>query len=90
VLGTAEHFGVPALVAINKADLNARRSDDIAAFCKREGVELVGRIPYDTTVTEAMVQGKPVTAYADGAVSDALRGMWRRVKRRLGLEDGDA
>lgn len=88
VLGTADHFGVPALVAINKADLNVRRSGDIAAFCEREGVELVGRIPYDTIVTEAMVDGKPVTAYADGAVSESLRGIWRRVKRRLELEDG--
>lgn len=87
VLRTAEHFGVPALVAINKADLNVRRSDDIAAFCDREGVELVGRIPYDTTVTEAMVEGKPVTAYANGDVSESLRGIWRRVKRRLDLED---
>lgn len=87
VLGTAEHFGVPALVAINKADLNVRRSDGIAAFCEREGVELVGRIPYDTIVTEAMVDGKPVTAYADGAVSESLRGIWRRVKQRLGLDD---
>jgi len=39
-------------------------------------------------VTEAMVDGKPVTAHADGAVSESLRGIWRRVKRRLELEDG--
>lgn len=87
VLQTADHFGVPALVAINKADLNVPRADDVAAFCDEHDVELVGRIPYDTTVTEAMVQGKPVTAYANGAVSEALRGIWKRVKARLEIQD---
>jgi MinD superfamily P-loop ATPase len=86
VLGTTEHFGVPALVAINKADLNLRRSDEVAAFCEERGVELVGRIPYNTAVTEAMVQGQPVTAFTDGSVSEALRGIWRRVKTHLDLD----
>lgn len=86
VLGTTEHFGVPALVVINKADLNPKRSDEVVAFCAEKGIEFVGRIPYDTVVTEAMVQGQPVTAYADGAVSAALRHVWKRVKSRLALE----
>jgi MinD superfamily P-loop ATPase len=86
VMSTIEHFGVPALVAINKADLNAKRSDDVAAFCAERDVELVGRIPYDTVVTEAMVQGQPVTAYADDWVSNAMREIWERVKPRLALD----
>jgi MinD superfamily P-loop ATPase len=73
-------------VAINKADLNVERSDEVAAFCSERDVELVGRIPYDTVVTEAMVQGQPVTAYTDGSVSEALRGIWERVKARLDLD----
>jgi MinD superfamily P-loop ATPase len=85
VLSTTEHFGVPALVAINKADLNVQRSDEVAAFCEERAVELVGRIPYNTAVTEAMVQGQPVTAYTDGPVSEALRGIWERVKARFEL-----
>lgn len=86
VLGTAEHFGVPALVVINKADLNPRRSDEVAAFCAARGIELVGRIPYDITVTEAMVHGRPVTAYTDGTVSQAMEDVWEGVKRHLGLQ----
>lgn len=86
VLGTTEHFGVPALVIINKADLNERRSQEVVDFCAERGIEVVGRIPYDTVVTEAMVQGRPVTAYTDGAVSAALRDIWKGVKARLALE----
>jgi MinD superfamily P-loop ATPase len=86
IMSTTEHFGVPALVAINKADLNEKRSDQVAAYCAERGVEVVGRIPYSTVVTEAMVQGKPVTAYTDGPVSAALRQVWDRIQTRLDLQ----
>jgi MinD superfamily P-loop ATPase len=80
-------------VAINKADLNPARSDEIAAFCAERGVELAGRIPYDTAVTEAMVHGRPVTEHTDGPVTEhtdgpvteALRGVWVQVKERLSI-----
>jgi MinD superfamily P-loop ATPase len=83
IMGTTDHFGVPSLVAINKADLNPARCEEIAAFCAERGVQVVGRIPYDNVVTEAMVQGQPVTAYTDGPVEEALRGVWSRVKEQL-------
>jgi len=87
IMSTTDHFGVPSLVAINKADLNLARSEEIAAFCAGRGVEVVGRIPYDDVVTEAMVQGRPVTDYTDGPVTEALKEMWSRV-RDLILSDG--
>jgi MinD superfamily P-loop ATPase len=87
ILATTDHFGVQSLVAINKADLNPARSDGIAAFCAERDVELVGRIPYDTVVTEAMVQGRPVTEHTDGPVTEALRDVWEQVKKRLFSDD---
>ncbi len=87
VLGTTDHFGVESLVAINKADLNQARADEIAAFCAERGVGVVGRIPYDTVVTEAMVQGRPVTDYEDDQVADALRGIWARIRDHLFSEE---
>lgn len=86
VLSTVEHFGVPALAVVNKADLNVRRTEEVARFCADHDVAFMGRIPYDTCVTEAMVQGRPVTAYRDGAVSRELRGVWRRIKSHLALD----
>ena len=79
IVGTTNHFGVPALVCVNKADLNRARADDIAAFCAVQGIELVGRVPFDQVVTEAMVQGQPVTAYSDGPVTAELKAMWMRL-----------
>jgi len=83
VLATTDHFGVPAMVVINNADLNRARSDEIAAFCAKRGVEVIGRIPYDTAVTEAMVAGQPVTAFVEGSVSQSLQGVWAKVREAL-------
>jgi len=87
ILATTDHFGVQSLVAINKADLNLKRAEEIAAFCAARGIEIAGRIPYDDAVTEAMVQGRPVTEHTDGPVTEALRSVWARVRERL-LPDG--
>jgi MinD superfamily P-loop ATPase len=76
IMATTDHFGVPSLVIINKADLNSARSREIIDFCRRRNVEVVGCIPYDTVVTDAMVSGLPVTAYTDGPVTEALREVW--------------
>ncbi len=85
ILATTDHFGVPALVCINKADINPSRADEISAFCAARGIALVGRVPYDTVVTEAMVQGRPVTAFSNGLVSQALRQIWARTREALRL-----
>ena len=82
-MATTDHFRVPSLVVINKADINPQRADEIVSFCDERDVEVVGRIPYDTIVTEAMVHGMPVTEYSDGAVAQALGQMWAHVRASL-------
>jgi MinD superfamily P-loop ATPase len=79
VLQTTEHFDVPALVCVNKADLNPEATAAIEAFCRERGIEVVGLIPFDTTITQAMVEGLPVTAYKDGPATQALHQVWKRV-----------
>lgn len=84
ILGTVRHFRVPALVLINKAEVNPQHAADIEAYCRREGIDLVGRLPYDTVVTEAMVQGQPVTLHRpEGAMAQALREAWSRLRQHL-------
>lgn len=85
VLQLTRHFGVPAMVVINKADLSKARTGEIERFCQDEDIPVAARLPFDTVVTEAMVQGHPVTAYSDGPVTEALTQTWRRVKVRLSL-----
>lgn len=80
VLATVDHFGVPALVCINKADLYAEGVAEIEAFCAEQGITSIGHLPFDTVVTEAMVQGQPVTEFRpESPISCALRSAWRQL-----------
>ena len=81
--GLAAHFKIPTLACVNKFDLNEEISDQIANFCARNHIELVGRIPYDTAVTYAMVAGKSIVEFPDGRVSDAIRAIWHKVEHYL-------
>ncbi len=78
VLATAAHFRVQALVCINKADIYPEGTAQIEAHCRGCNIEVAGHIPFDATVTAAMVQGQPVTAFSPTApASQALMALWR-------------
>lgn len=84
ILQTVRHFGVRAVVCINKADIFPAGADEIEAFCQESKIETVGRIPFDSTVTNAMVAGEAVTAFQPEAPSSiAIAKIWGRVAASL-------
>ena len=83
ILGVASHFNIPAIVCINKFDINTDNTRDIEAFCKEQGAEVVGKLPYNNITTEAMIQRKTVIEYSNGSFSQEVEKMWKRVKEAL-------
>jgi MinD superfamily P-loop ATPase len=83
VLGVCRHFNVPALVCINKYDINQENSRQIEDYCRQQGVEVAAKIPFDNAVTEAMVQGLPVVEYGDNPVGRQIELLWQNISRFL-------
>lgn len=84
VLETTAHFGVITYVCINKADIYPEGAAGIEEYCREQGIQVLGKIPFDTDVTQAMVQGQPVTLYCpDAPASIALRNTWHEVAQIL-------
>lgn len=83
VLEVCRHFGVPALVCINKCDINEDNSRQIEAYCSAQGIQVASKIPFDNVFTEALVHGVPVVEYADGSVSREIAALWQKVSRRM-------
>ncbi len=79
VLSVCRHFGIPAVVCINKYDINEENSRRIEGYCLKQGVEVAARIPFDNIVTEAIVRGVPVVEYSDGRVSSEIKKLWRSI-----------
>ena len=79
VLAVCRHFNVPALVCINRCDLDAENTRSIEEYCQRQAVPVVGKVPFDKVVTEAMVKGLSVVEYSDGTVSGEIKKIWDRI-----------
>jgi MinD superfamily P-loop ATPase len=62
-------FGIPSVVVINKYDLNEQVSDEIGAWCRSEHLPLIGRIPFEPAVVEAMLQCRTVVEWAPRSVA---------------------
>jgi MinD superfamily P-loop ATPase len=62
---------------VNRCDLYLDGTQKLEAFFEARGAPLLGRIPYDLAITQAMAQGQPVTKHLpDSRASGALQNIW--------------
>ncbi len=79
----AHHFSLPALVCINKWDLNPQVTTEIERFAAEEKLGLAGRVRYDRSVTEAQIRKLSVVEGQSGPCADDVRLVWDRVRAAL-------
>lgn len=76
----AAHFNVPAMMSVNKFDLNRNETLAIEKYAKNKGIEVLGRIPFDTALTKSMVQAKNIFEYDESSVSaKAIEIIWKQI-----------
>jgi len=85
----ARHFEVPALVCINKADLNPSLADRLEHAAEALGVATVGRIPYDDDFVHAQIRQATVIEYAPRGIGAVVRSVWERISKRIVLAPAD-
>jgi len=80
----ATFFKIPAMVCINKFDLNLDEGEAIEAFAKQRNIKVMGRVPFDPAFTRAMVQGKTIVEF-DGSSEgcEAVKNIWKNLAQRL-------
>ncbi|MBW1800629.1 MAG: 4Fe-4S dicluster domain-containing protein [Deltaproteobacteria bacterium] len=83
VLDLAAHFGVPTQVIINKCDLNLAQTERIEQIAASRNSQVIGRIPFDRMVNDALMAGKTVVDFGESAAADAIRGAWKDVLSAL-------
>lgn len=88
VVELTDHFGIPTLVCINKADLFPAGTAKIVDYCRKNGLCVIGQLPFDVSTTEAMVQEQTITAYLPNSpISQALCSMWQRILTHLHVNE---
>ena len=79
VLGVARHFGIPAFVCINKYDLNQDVTAEIEDLCRKEGIPVIGKIPFDPSIVKALQEFKTPIEAGNNAVTNEITSIWTRI-----------
>lgn len=80
------HFNVKPFVCVNMYDVNMDNTEKISRFCRENGIEVVGRIPFNSIVTEAMVNGKTIIEYSPQCdVAKEISSVWNKLCEELVL-----
>ena len=84
-LEMTSHFRVPTQVCVNKGDIHPQGREMIEDRCRELGLRTLDWIPFDQTVTQAMIAGRPVTEFApESPAGQALARVWGDLKEVLG------
>jgi MinD superfamily P-loop ATPase len=79
-----EYFKIVPMVVVNKYDINEKNTTDLETYCNRHEITLLGKIPFDPTITKSMVQGIPVVDYDSKAISSiAIKKVWNRFREQF-------
>ena len=73
-------FGIPAAILINKYDLNEVYQEKIVSFSDKNDIPIIGKVPYDTSFTEAMRQMKTILELSRNGIADILINAWETIK----------
>ncbi|HII86159.1 TPA: (4Fe-4S)-binding protein [Candidatus Bathyarchaeota archaeon] len=88
VLELLNHFNVTPFVCINMYNVNVENANKVLSYCRGNGTCVVGVIPFDSMVTQAMVNGKTVVEYSsESAVSEEMKSMWEKLAAFLDLDE---
>lgn len=79
VLALVDHFGVPALTIVNKADLNTEQAARINDIADRNKAPVIARIPFDRAVNDALMAGRNVIQCGESAAAEEIRKAWQEI-----------
>jgi MinD superfamily P-loop ATPase len=80
----ADHFKVPAMVCVNKFDLNLELTQTIERYAAANNISCLGRIAFDPVFTKAMVEAQTVFEYSNGSqVNREISTIWQGIKKIL-------
>ncbi|MFH1645688.1 MAG: P-loop NTPase [Candidatus Omnitrophota bacterium] len=87
VIEVTDHFNVSSGVVINKFNLNLDMSEQIEEYCRGNNIQLLGKVSFDKSVVQAMVNGKTIIEYSDSNVKREIVDIWKNIQRQESLSD---
>jgi len=83
VAALTRHFEIPAMVCVNKWDLNAETAAKIEDYARQRGLASAGRVRYDRAVTQAQIERKSVVEQGTSPCAEDIRAVWNAVRTAI-------
>lgn len=75
-----QKFNIPSFVIVNKYDLNQAMSRMIEEWCIGNNVTVAGMLPFDSQITEAMIEAKSIIEFnPESEISKQIVTIWNRI-----------
>lgn len=83
IINVCCHFSVPLALCINKYDINTHNSIQIEKYCSDNNIPIIGKIAFDHTFTDALIQHRPVVSLANTNTTQRIIDMWEQIQSLL-------
>ena len=81
---TLDHFRIPKVLCINKSDIYPGGTKKIRKFAVENQIKILGEIPFDISIPQAMTMAEPVTEFSPRSPSAvALHRLWVNLQQKL-------
>lgn len=80
VIALAQHFGIGAMLCVNRCDINPELSARLEKHARDSGVTVLPRIPYDPVFVHALMEGRTVIEHDPGGrAARKVRAVWQAI-----------
>lgn len=83
IVETIRHFRRKFGVVINKSDLNINKAREIIRWCREQGIEMLGEIPFDEEVKNSAIRAEPVVKNESSIAGKAIKDIFVKLKKIL-------
>ncbi|MCD6550907.1 ATP-binding protein [Thermotoga sp.] len=83
IVETVRHYRRNFGVVINKSTINPEKRDEILRYAEKEGIVILGEIPFDPTVNTATINGKSILEYPESPAARSIVRIYEKLKEIL-------
>lgn len=77
------HFKIPLFICVNRWDINPEKSLAIENYSQKTGAFFCGKIPYDSKVVEAQINGLSVVEVPGSSAGEQIKKIWEIICRQI-------
>lgn len=79
VVELTKHFDIPAMICINKYDINPKITEEIKNAANGWNLQIAGEIAYDSSATKAQIAARSIVEYSNGSLKGQIISLWESV-----------